>query len=634
LGSQVGLFSRLPLKNRYSKGRKILKLEFFKSRAVISALLAGALFSSGPGARANEAPRDTAALPIGIDVGDAQAVLPAILPTADANIYRRIFALQQDGQWRAADSLVEQLSDPLLLGHVLYQRYMHPTKYRSRYVELKKWMAAYADHPGARRIYQLAMRRKPGNWLSPQPPLGVSFGPLPPEKNEDVRSIRPFKKRYGTKAQQRHAHYVTRQIKALVRRGRPTQALNRLRSKDIQRGFDAVNYDRALAIVARGYYHAKEDSKALKVITPAIARSGVKAPMALWWSGLAAWRSGQFAKSARHFELLITANLNDEWITSGAAYWAARAHLAARQPAQVNPLLAIAARHPRTFYGLLAARTLGEPPAFEWEMPKLGTIEMNLLSEAPAAKRALALIQVGETGRAEIELKRFTGNLSPKLARILLGLTAKANLPALAYRLGRLLEARAGYKYDAALYPVPDWVPDSGYNVDRAMIFALIRQESAFKPKAKSRVGARGLMQLMPRTAGYIAGKRFHGLTRHALFNPEYNIELGQKYIQHLFEFPQIKGNLFFATAAYNGGPGNLNKWRRKSEYQDDPLLFIESIPSRETRVFIERVLTNLWIYRYRLGQPKPSLDAVAAGTWPRYNRLDINTKKVANRAN
>ncbi|MEL0110222.1 MAG: lytic transglycosylase domain-containing protein, partial [Rickettsiales bacterium] len=210
----------------------------------------------------------------------------------------------------------------------------------------------------------------------------------------------------------------------------------------------------------------------------------------------------------------------------------------------MNPLLATAARHPRTFYGLLAARALDEVPSFEWELPKLGPVEMNLLSQAPAAKRALALIQIGETDRAESELKRFTGNLSPELARILLGLTAKANLPSLAYRLGYLLESRGGYRYDAALYPIPEWVPTSGFNVDRAMIFALIRQESGFKPKAKSRVGARGLMQLMPRTAGFLAGKRFRGHGKYALFDPEYNIELGQQYIRHLFEFPGIEGNL------------------------------------------------------------------------------------------
>src|SRR3546814_2699478 len=66
----------------------------------------------------------------------------------------------------------------------------------------------------------------------------------------------------------------------------------------------------------------------------------------------------------------------------------------------------------------------------------------------------------------------------------------------------------------------------------------------------------------------------------------------------------------------------------------DDPLLFIESIPARETRVYVERVLTNLWIYRHRLGQPTPGLDAVAAGEWPRYTALDPLREDVAFRGN
>ena len=64
--------------------------------------------------------------------------------------------------------------------------------------------------------------------------------------------------------------------------------------------------------------------------------------------------------------------------------------------------------------------------------------------------------------------------------------------------------------------------------------------------------------------------------------------------------------------------------------YDNDPLLFIESLPARETRLFIERVLTNLWIYRERLGQPAPSLDALAAGDWPSYKALDGKTSGVA----
>ena len=77
-------------------------------------------------------------------------------------------------------------------------------------------------------------------------------------------------------------------------------------------------------------------------------------------------------------------------------------------------------------------------------------------------------------------------------------------------------------------------------------------------------------------------------------------------------------------AAAYNGGPGNLAKWKRRAlPRSKDPLMFIESIPARETRDFVERVLSNLWMYRERLGQSAPSLDAIAAGELPLYKALD-----------
>ena len=81
----------------------------------------------------------------------------------------------------------------------------------------------------------------------------------------------------------------------------------------------------------------------------------------------------------------------------------------------------------------------------------------------------------------------------------------------------------------------------------------------------------------------------------------------------------RIKGDLLRLLTAWNGGPGNLNKWWRKVKHNDDPLLFIESIPSRETRIFVERVLTNYWIYRIRFNQSLASMDAVARGKWPHY---------------
>ena len=86
-----------------------------------------------------------------------QAELPWPLTPADAQRYGVIFALQQSGHWRDADRIIGTLASDLLMGHVLAQRYLHPTHYRSRYHELASWLKSYADHPDARRIYKLAL---------------------------------------------------------------------------------------------------------------------------------------------------------------------------------------------------------------------------------------------------------------------------------------------------------------------------------------------------------------------------------------------------------------------------------------------------------------------------------------------
>jgi len=85
----------------------------------------------------------------------------------------------------------------------------------------------------------------------------------------------------------------------------------------------------------------------------------------------------------------------------------------------------------------------------------------------------------------------------------------------------------------------------------------------------------------------------------------------------------RIGHNLLLLAAAYNSGPGPIHQWLSGDALHRDPLLFLESIPNRETRGFVERVLANYWIYRLRLGQPTSDLDALAAGEWPTYTALD-----------
>jgi soluble lytic murein transglycosylase len=183
-----------------------------------------------------------------------------------------------------------------------------------------------------------------------------------------------------------------------------------------------------------------------------------------------------------------------------------------------------------------------------------------------------------------------------------LALAQRANLAQLAIRLGPRVAEKDGRRHDTALYPIPAWRPAEGFTVDRALLYAFMRQESGFRPDARSPAGAIGLMQLMPATAAYIAKQ--DGLDGNPdLLDPAVNLSLGQRYILHLFEQPAVEGDLFRLVAAYNSGPGKLEEWQKRDGYNGDPLLFIESIPSRETRLFIERVLASYWIYRDRRGR-------------------------------
>jgi soluble lytic murein transglycosylase-like protein len=134
-----------------------------------------------------------------------------------------------------------------------------------------------------------------------------------------------------------------------------------------------------------------------------------------------------------------------------------------------------------------------------------------------------------------------------------------------------------------------------------------------------SRAGAKGLMQVMPRTAAYIAKNKSLRLKNGILFEPEYNLSLGQKYIMYLMSHSHINNNLLYIAAAYNAGPGNLKKWQKRAQGIDDPFLFIETLPSRETRNYVKKVMANLWIYSSKLNLPMPSLDEIAIGKWPCY---------------
>ncbi len=573
-------------------------------------MVAGALLFTAPGVGAETVVSTKTAAKATQDIR-----LPKVLSSADEKRYRKIFALQEKGAWPEVDELIHHLEDKLLMGHVQAQRFLHPTKYRSKYVELKDWLDVYGDHHYARQLYKLALKRRPKNYKHPKvPPTGRA---LRAEVDEARPKDTPPSKKL-TRAQRQQAYRYKVNIRSRLRKGHTKAVKNLLTNRDVLKVFSSYDEDWGRARLAKAYFMDGRDEWAVEWADKAIRRSGRYLPEAHWTAGLASWRLGNPAQAANYFENAAKYD-GAPWTHSASAFWAARAHLLARQPQKVTRLLQEAAEHPRTFYGTLANRLLGVEPDFNWEMPPVNGDDVAQLKTISGGRRALALLQVGENVRAERELRQVAKLAPLKKAKGIMAIASQTGMAELTMRLDAMLYPE-GSGYDGAAYPLPAWAPEDGFKVDRALIYALVRQESRFNPKAKSSAGARGLMQLMPRTAGYVArDKRYRWSKRSALFDPEHNLALGQRYIQILLSDKKINGDLFLMAAAWNGGPGNLNKWRRKGDDLGDALFFIESLPARETRNFIEHVLTNLWIYRHRLNQHTPSLEAVAAGQWPQY---------------
>jgi soluble lytic murein transglycosylase-like protein len=203
----------------------------------------------------------------------------------------------------------------------------------------------------------------------------------------------------------------------------------------------------------------------------------------------------------------------------------------------------------------------------------------------------------------------------------LIHLAARLNLPATQIWLAQ--NGPSGAQLSAsARYPVPAWTPASGWQVDKALIFAHALQESQFKTNAVSSAGARGVMQLMPGTAQMVARHLGRTLDPASLSQPATSIELGQAYLRELADNSGTGGLLPKVIAAYNAGPTSVANWNARGRNLADPLLFIESIPFVETRAYVAIVLRNYWMYQRHTGAHAPSLMAIAQGLWPRFPGL------------
>lgn len=257
----------------------------------------------------------------------------------------------------------------------------------------------------------------------------------------------------------------------------------------------------------------------------------------------------------------------------------------------------------RSFYGFLSADLLNRDYMLEHKPSNVLPSTRLVVKNNPAVIRAKELWLKGNFREAQGEWHFATKNMTPvELAAA--GQIARRwgwyNKGIHAMIRGNLwddLDIRFPLAYRETVEKAA-----SNTELENTFIYAIARQESAFSEKARSSAGAMGLMQLMPATARQTARKG--GIKKHRdslLFDPEYNISLGSRYLDELFE--KYNGNRILAAAAYNAGPHRVNSWIKDSPADIPFDVWIETIPFKETRGYVQNVLAFSVIYAYRLGQ-------------------------------
>ena len=549
--------------------------------------------------------------------------LPAPLSDFDAALYQRLFHLQEAGRMKQATREMFRLENDLLRGHLLSQRYLHPTAWRSSYRELSSWLKAYNDHPDASRIFWLARKRRPKNAAAPtEPKPGYlnGYGLI------GVNSYRPPIPMYtGGRASPRTTRRVAREVRRNIRRGWPSGALEVIENERNRRYLTKGEEGQLRGEIAHAYFIFGIDDRAIRQARHGIGAARDEAFMAYWSGGLAAWRSGRIGFAGSFFRTLADNEETFGSLRSAAAFWAHRVEMREGRPDEAVRYLEIAARELHSFYGVMARQILGQDFNLQFDLPRYDDGFIGWLSDRPGGHRLFALLQIGRVNDAERELRYLWPDMPEAMQESALRFAIDNGMAGLAYRAGELLRRDKGRIWLGAIYPIPQY--DVEFSVDQALVWAISRQESGFNPRAKSRARAAGLMQIMPATASFVTKNRtYRGRGKHLLLNPQRNLEIGQAYINRLLNEPLIDGSIVKLLAAYNGGPGNLRKWLARVDHQDDPFLLIESIPARETRHYIKSVISNLALYRMQLGEPAPELRELAAGGPGRFVSLNLPT--------
>jgi soluble lytic murein transglycosylase-like protein len=530
---------------------------------------------------------------------------PSQLSASERENYRAIFAALRGRDWAGAAGRLDEMRPGLLHDIARAQLYTMPGSPRVEAGPLMQLLGRAPDLPQAPAIARLAASR--GVETLPTIPTAQRLYGLPGQP----RRARPRPVRGDAVADQ-----LEPLIQPLCRDDKAAEAEALLATRSAELSPDALTAFRQR--IAWVYYLNGNDRDARRIADLARSGSTDYAIQAEWVAGLAAWRMGDYGDAAAHFTDVAT-RATDVELSAAGHYWAARADTAGGHPERVQARLRAAARFGETFYGLLAQSALGmrSPPA---DLVTFTERDWNALSDVRNARVAIALAEVGETQLAS-DVIRYQARIgNPRDHEPLIHLAARLNLTAAQMYLAH--NGPRGARFGPAeRYPTPSWRPVRGWRVDQALVYAHALAESNFRPDVTSPAGARGLLQVLPGTAGDTARSRGDSFTAASLYEPNTNLEYGQSYMEFLRDYSGTGGLLPKVIASYNAGPAPIASWNTRFD-QSDPLLYIESIPYWETRGYVPIILRNYWIYEDRGGDRSASRRALVAGLWPRFPGL------------
>jgi len=540
-----------------------------------------------------------------------------VLSDADVKLYQQVFSAQKKGDFAVARKLQNKIHNRLLEGYILYDRYFSPA-YQTKKEDIKGWFDSYSDLAVAADMYELGKQKKAV--LPAEKPKGLFGGKAGTcsavFRPEPIDLLRGKSFSYLSGKEAVRAKKTMDKIYQNLKRGNTKTVRHLIENKETQKLFSKTDYDAARTALAFSYFIDGEDKLALNLILPVLDQSGDDIPQAYWVAGLVAWRQKNYPDAAEYFTTAAEHRKKYPLLEGAASVWAARAYLKTGAFDKIRPALERAAKYQRLFYGILAMRMLAQDLGHVWDAPARPTDDLSGDFSHPALERFYALQQIGQKDWAGKELSKLYLEADEDAKGILLMISEQNGFA------DDLLALTGSLGDGSTRYPAPNWTPKDGWKVDKALVYAFVRQESCFNRRAESAMGAVGLMQIMPATGKEIAKELQYPFKKQLLKNPEYNLSLGQNYLLNLIQKPAVGDNLMYIAAAYNAGPGNLNKWKKKID-TNDPLLFLESIPSKETRSFVERIIVNYWIYRNLMNQPLASLDSVATGEWPCYQQIE-----------